>query len=864
LTARFDAPNRSRRRLASLESSDRERPWERCAMVRTSFAILAGLVLKGAALADPPSAPAENVPEKPYAGPVDALRLEPESIELVDRFDAARILVSGRTPEGEWVDLTRQADVEIVSAEKFTPPSGVVRRDADGFFHPLSDGQAIAVFNFGGRRAQAAVAVRGAASDRPVSFVRDVMPILSKAGCNSGPCHGTPKGKNGFKLSLRGYDPEWDHEQLVLDLSSRRFNRSHPADSLLLLKPANLVPHEGGFRFGTDHRYYKTLLQWIREGNALDVGRTTRAESIEVFPDQISMREPGSTQELAVVARFPDGTRRDVTRDAEVSSNRDFIAAVEEPARVKAVRAGEAAILVRYEGNYAVRCVSILPERPGYQWVDVPAWNFIDSHVYAKLQKARLLPSPLADDATFLRRVYLDLIGVQPTPEELRAFLADPAETRRKRSRIVDELLQRPEYVDRWAYKWADLLQVNRKFLGDKGVWAFRNWIRRQVAENRPVDEFVYDLLTASGSTYDNPPANFYKIARDPLKAMEDATHLFLGVRFNCNKCHDHPFERWTQLQHYELGAYFAQVQRKNGPRPGEEIVYDALSGYQPVAHPRTNEPIAPKFPYAPPAAAGDPRLRRELAAWLTAPENPYFAKSIVNRFWSYMTGVGIIEPVDDIRSSNPPTNPELLDALVKDFVDHGFDLKHLLRTIANSRTYQLSIETNETNADDAINFSHAIPRRLSAEQLQDSIAAAMGVAVAFEGLPPGFHASQLPDTAVKADFLDSFGRPPRESVCECERVAEVSLKQTLNLINGPTIGGAVADPNNRINRLAAADPTADRIVDEIYLAVLCRPPTDQERAKGIQYIDESPSKAEGAQDLCWALFNSAGFLFNR
>lgn len=832
--------------------------------IQRVLAAIGFAVMASSLIAEEATSGVEAPPEKPYAGPIEELRLEPASIELHDRRDAARILVSGRTPEGQWVDLTRLAKVEIVSTEKFKPESAIVERDADGFFLALADGQATAAFSFAGKTLEAKITVRGTSQDRPISFVRDVMPILSKSGCNTGACHGTPKGKNGFKLSLRGYDPEWDHEQLVTDLSSRRFNRSRPADSLLLLKPTASVPHVGGMRFDSRHRYYEILLQWIREGNRQDVGQTTRAVSINVYPEHTSLPEPGAVQDLVVMAIFDDGTTRDVTRDAELSSSHDFIAAVGEPARVQALRRGEAAILVRYEGNYAVKYFSILGEREGYQWADAPAWNFIDTHVYAKLQKVKLLPSPLADDATFLRRVYLDLIGVQPTPEELRAFLSDPTETRRKRARVIDELLERPEYVDRWAYKWGDLLQCNRKYLGDKGVWAFRNWIRKQVAQNRPIDEFVHELLTASGSTYDEPAANFYRIARDPLKAMEDTTHLFLGIRFNCNKCHDHPFERWTQIQHYEMGAFFAQVQRKNGSRPGEEIVYDLPTGYQPVTHPRTNAVVEPKFPFEHSGRRDSGKLREELADWLVAPENPFFARSIVNRFWSYMMGVGVIEPVDDIRSSNPPSNPELLDALTKDFVDHGFDLKHLLRTIANSRTYQLGLETNEWNEDDKINFSHALPRRLTAEQLQDSIAAAMGVAVPFDGLPAGFRASQLPDTAVKADFLDSFGRPPRESVCECERVAEVSLKQTLNLINGDTVGTTLVDPNNRINTFVAADPPFDKIVDEVYFAVLCRAPSNEERAKGVEYLAGSATKAEGAQDLAWALLNSAGFLFNR
>ena len=463
----------------------------------------------GETAATAPAGPAE---EKSYTGPITEMRLEPTSIELHDTFDAARLLVSGKTPEGQWVDLSRSATIEIQSTEKFHPSSNIVTRDSQGFFIPVADGQAIALVSYSDKKGEVKIKVSGSTQARPVSFVRDVMPILSKSGCNSGPCHGTPKGKRGFKLSLRGYDPAWDHEQLVTDLSSRRFNRSRPNDSLLLLKPMGEVPHEGGVRFTRDDRYYKILLQWIREGNKQDVTHTTRANGIEVYPEHTSLREPGSWQDLVVIASFPDGSRRDVTRDSEFTASPDFVATVTPNAQIHAVRRGEVAVLIRYEGNYAVKYFSVLGERPGYAWTPVPAWNFIDTHVYNKLQKVKLLPSPLADDATFIRRVYLDLIGMQPTPEEVKAFLADPMETRLKRAALVDELLERPEYVDRWAYKWADLLQCNRKYLGDKGVWSFRNWIRQQVSENRPIDQFVKDLITASGSTYENPPAHFSRL----------------------------------------------------------------------------------------------------------------------------------------------------------------------------------------------------------------------------------------------------------------------------------------------------------------------------------------------------------------
>lgn len=802
---------------------------------------------------------AEPFTEKPFTGKIVELRLEPAKLELTERFDFRRALLLGKTEAGSWVDLTRAA--------KWTVPSEIAIRDADGFFIPKKDGAGHAVATAAGLSAQLPISARNIAAPRPISFVQDIMPILSKCECNAGPCHGTPKGKAGFKLSLRGYDPEWDHEQLVDDLSSRRFNRSRPKDSLMLQKPAQQVPHEGGLRFEPDGHYYQVFYQWILEGNKSDVGKVARPVRLSILPERLELPGPGSVQDLVVFAHFPDGKTRDVTREAILTSSRDYIAKVAPVARLEGIRRGETAILVRYEGAYAVQYVSVASDRPGFVWNEVPANNFIDTLVLKKQKSLKILPAELCSDEDFLRRVSLDLIGVPPSPEAVRAFLADGVPTTEKRIRVIDALLDRPEYVDRWSHKWADLLDCNRKFLGEKGVWEFRNWIRQAIATNMPLDQFVYQLLTASGSSVDNPATNYYRVAREPLAAMENATHLFLGIRFNCNKCHDHPFERWTQTQHYELGAFFAGVGYKPGMLPDEEVVFDRRDGGDPVRHPRTNAAIPPKFPFELAASHSESSLatkRQQLAEWITAPTNPYFARSIVNRYWSYLLGVGIIEPIDDIRSSNPPSNPELLDTLTKDFVDHRFDLKHLLKTIARSRTYQQSLKTNPWNEDDTTNFSHALPRRLTAEQLQDAISVATGVMVKYPGMPTGFHATQLPDSKVEMEFLDQFGRPPRESVCECERVSEVSLRQALNLINGPTLGDALADPKGRLARVVGQYPDTAKIVEEVYLAVLSRRPSAAEQAEAAKYFAKSATKLEAAQDLAWALCNSPAFLFNR
>ena len=497
-------------------------------------------------------------------------------------------------------------------------------------------------------------------------------------------------------------------------------------------------------------------------------------------------------------------------------------------ASVKGARVGEATLLVRYQGNFATLPVTVLNPKPGFAWKQLPQNNYIDRAIDAKLQRLKIQPSPVVDDAGFLRRVSLDLTGQLPDPAEVRAFVADASKN--KRAAMIDKLIASPAYVDHWTLKWGDLLQNNRKYLGEKGAFEFREWIREAIAENRPYDRMVREMLTARGSSYDNPAANFYRVTRDPKPTMEKTTQVFLGVRMVCTQCHDHPFERWTQNQYYEMSAFFSAVGIRPGYEVGEEIVYDQREDFD-MKHPKDGRVMNPKFivGQAPqPVSYAVPANRRTAyAEWLTSKDNPFFAKSTVNRVWSYFLGRGIIDPVDDIRASNPPANPALLDALTKDFVDHGFDLRQLMRTIAQSRTYQASIATNEWNENDAENFSHAVPRRLSAEELMDALALATGVRPSFPEAPPDTNAEQVTDPHVGKDgFLDLFGRPSRESSCECERRSDLSLPQALNLVNGKTISDAVADSNGRVARAVLSGRPDRDVVEELYLASLSRPPT--------------------------------------
>jgi len=745
---------------------------------------------------------------------------------------------------GERVDLTRMVTIQN-TAPVVVSASGLVR--------PKGNGKGQLTFRYGKAAFSVPVECTGQDEGRyQVSFLRDVMPTLSKLGCNAGTCHGAAQGKNGFQLSLRGYDAVFDHRALTDDLAGRRFNRAAPERSLMLMKPAGVTPHVGGVLMQPGDPAYELLRLWIAQGVRLDAS-SPRVTKIEVYPQHAVLALPGMRQQMAVEATYSDGSVRDVTAEAFVESSNTEVLTADKAGLVSAVRRGEATVLARYEGAYAAASVIVMGDRSGFVWNAPPEYNFIDTLVYEKLRRLKILPSDVCSDTEFVRRAHLDLTGLPPEPEDVLAFVNDPRPSREKREALVDRLVGGPDYVEHWTNKWADLLQVNRKFLGDQGAAALRGYIRQAIAGNMPYDRFVYEILSGAGSTLDNPPAAYYKILRDPQSAMENTTHLFLAVRFNCNKCHDHPFERWTQDQYYHLSAYFAQVNRAEDPRfrgqriggtavegatPLVEVISDTNSGE--VRHDRTGEVSPPKFPYThadmPPATL--PR-RQQLAHWVASRENPYFARSYVNRIWSYLLGVGLIEPVDDIRAGNPPSNPKLLDRLTEEFIASNFNTQHLIRLICKSRTYQHSVATNKWNEDDQTNYSHAIARRLTAEVLFDAIHRTTGSPARIPGLPPGIRAAQLLDSNVQIPgaFLELLGKPPRESACECERSNEMMLGPVLNFVNGPVVAEAIRDPNNRIARLVAQEKDDAKVVDQIFLMILGRYPTDKERAAGVKAL---------------------------
>ncbi len=705
------------------------------------------------------------------------------------------------------------------------------------------------------------------ADEARVNFLRDVMPILNNTGCTAGSCHGSAKGKNGFKLSLRGYDAEFDYRALLFEVSGRRFNRAVPAASLMLAKPTMRVPHEGGMRFDEESDAFKTIEKWISQGAPYGDPMADGVSKLVVNPKEILLKEPGQEQALEVVAHYGDGSTRDVSKLAVVESNSTSTAKIEEGAVVLGERIGEAAIMVRYEGKFTTVPLTVLNPAPGFSWNKLPQHNFIDKHIDTKLKRLKIQPSDLASDEVFVRRVYIDLTGIPATPAQTVAFLDDPASSKAKRARLIEDLIGSRPYIDHWALKWGDLLQSNRKHLGEKGMWAFRQWIRDAIASNQPYDDFARELITSVGSTFQSPAANYFRVNDDPKLAMETTTQLFLGVRMVCAQCHDHPFERWTQNQYFQLSAFFAAVGMKPGFDSDEQIVYLKREDTD-FLHPKTNKPVEPEYLLA---SAGMPPIgsfgdsREALAQWLTSEKNPYFAKAIANRVWSYFFGRGIIEPVDDIRGSNPPINPALLDALEKDFIESGFDLQHLIRTIVSSRTYQAAMEANPWNAGDDINFSHFTPRRLPAESLLDAMTIATGSRPDFPEVPKDFSAQQLPDPHVDAGgFLNMFGRPERESPCECERRNDLSLPLAMSLVNGPTLADAIANPEGRVAKAILAGHSDRDLIEELYLASLGRFPTGEELDEAMTYLGSSPGRAAKAQDLLWALVNSNSFLFNR
>jgi WD40 repeat protein/mono/diheme cytochrome c family protein len=771
-----------------------------------------------------------NKVETLHTGPtVASIDVEPTTIKIGKPTEYAQLLITARMSDGTRADVTRMAKITSENAD-------IVDVNTRGMVRPDKDGATNVKISFQGKTANIPVNVSGMNIALKPDYVRDVMPIMSKLGCNAGTCHGAKEGKAGFKLSLRGYDPVYDVLAFADDLSSRRANVASPEHSLMLLKASGSVPHEGGQLTVPGELYYESLKAWIGQGAKLDM-KTPRVTSIELSPKNPVIERIGGRQQLRVIARYADGYVKDVTAEAFLDSGNGDVIEADKKGLMTSLRRGEAPILARFEGAYAATTITVMGDRTGFAWKEPEKWNKIDELVAQKWQRMKIEPSGVCSDEDFLRRIHLDLTGLPPKPEEVTAFLSDKRDTRTKRSDVIDKLIGNPDFVEHWANKWADMLQVNSKFLGAEGANGLRTWIKQQVSDNTPYDRFAYRIITATGSNKDNPPAAYFKTVRTAEDISENTTHLFLATRFNCNKCHDHPFERWTMDQYYETASYFAQIDLKGDPAAkGQTIGGTAVEGAKPlfeivadkkdgdVLHLRTNKPVAPQVPFEAELVSKTANTRREqFATWMTSPQNDYFAMSYANRIWGYLTGTGVIEPLDDIRAGNPPSNPELLQYLTNEFIQSGFNVRHLMKIIANSRTYNLSLATNKWNEDDKINYSHAKARRLPAEVLFDSVFAVTGSMPNIPGMPKGTRAAALADGQVKLQdgFLANFGKPARESVCECERSNEVNLGPVMALMSGPTVGDAISDPGNAIAKLTNEIKDDRQLVDAIFLRIL-------------------------------------------
>jgi hypothetical protein len=818
---------------------------------------LAGLFITGSLSSSaPPSEPAERAK---LIGQPTALEASPGNVALVGPRGMQQLVVTGRYADGSVRDLTAVANWKVEQAD--------IVELIDAYVRGKKNGTTNLVIEAGGKSIKVPVSVQKFETPQPVSFRHQVIAALNVGGCNAGACHGTPSGKNGFRLSLRGYDPAQDYIQLTRDVLGRRTDRLDPYASLMLQKGMGRVPHEGGARLGADTVAVQMVAGWLREGMQDDPKDLPSLQKIEILPGSRVLNSPSRWQQLAVMGHFGDGTIRDVTRLTVFSSSDAAIAEVSANGLVEFKQPGEVAILCRYLDQLQAVRFTYLEPREGFVWNNPPEANYIDKLTFAKLKQMSIPPSDLCTDEEFVRRAYLDLCGLLPTGEEVQKFLADKAAD--KRAKLIDSLLERPEYADFWALKWADVFRSSRKTIQLKGAHAFQQWLHGHINANTPFDAIIRDMLTANGSSYANPPANYYRIAKDPTNLAETTAQLFFGVRMQCAKCHNHPFERWTQDDYYSMAAWFARVKVKpdkanpapNPQTPTSEVVFSVRDGE--ITQPRSQKVMPPKFlGGAVPTIAPDRDRRDVLAEWLTSPSNPFFAKSVANRIWYHLNGKGIVDPVDDFRDSNPSCNDELLDALAKDFAANKFDVKKLIRTIMNSRTYQLSAQPNDFNKDDAKYFSHAVTKLLTAEQLLDALCDVTAVPEKYAGLPMGTRAIQLPDGEVNHPFLKTFGQPARELACECERESDSNLAQALQLINGPTINEKIRNPNNRLGKLLADKKSEKGILDQLYLASLSRLPSDAERQPALNHVAKNMDKRKAWEDVMWALLNTREFLF--
>lgn len=785
------------------------------------------------------------------------IQVFPSQAQLKTLRDRQSFVVQAFYANGITRDVTKQA--------KFVLPNEKLCRIDGATLYPATDGAAEMTVSFGKHSVKVPVKVEAATAERPISFEMDVMPVFMKAGCNTGSCHGAKSGKDGFMLSLFGYDAKGDHMRLTRELPGRRINLALPEESMVLTKGSGQVPHTGGKRFEPKSELYNTVHRWLEAGAPPDKGEVPRVDSVSLYPSNAVMDGEGETQGLTVLANYSDGTTRDVTSLAYFSSNNETSAEISQKGVVTAHERGEAFIMARFETHTVGSHFIVLPKGLKYEDPKTPEFNYIDTLTHAKLRKLRIIPSEICSDEEFLRRVSLDVAGMLPTRDEYEAFLAstDP----KKREKHVDALLNRKEFVEMWVMKWAELLQIrtvaNR--VTTKPMLRYYNWLKEKVASNTPMNVMVQELLAAKGGTFASPATNYYQAETDTLKTAENVAQVFMGMRIQCAQCHNHPFDRWTQDDYYGFAAFFSQIGRKRGEDPRETIIYNRGGGE--VRHQLTNQVMKPKFLGGEtPDVRGKDR-REVLAKWLASPDNPYFGQNLANIVWAHFFGKGIVDEVDDVRISNPAVNQELLTELGKRFTDYNYDFKRLVRDICLSRTYQLSTKTNETNERDHRNFAHAELRRMRAEVMLDCVSQITETKNKFRGLPLGARAVQIADGNTSSYFLTTFGRAKRESVCSCEVKMEPNLSQALHMINGDTSNNKIRQGKFVSVCVNEKKMDAAAIIEDMYVRCFTRKPTQAELDKLLAVVNAKPDdkkyQQEVLEDVFWSLLNSREFLFN-
>ena len=820
----------------------------------TAFVAVLGSALFSAFGDAPPAAPAQAAPSAVEgSAPFEVF---PQDINLETARDHQSVVVRVTQPDGVTRDVTGEA--------KFEMADGKVAKVEGNVLRPQADGATQLTVKYEGHAATIPVAVKDAHSSPPVSFKLDVMPTFLKAGCNTGGCHGSARGKDGFMMSLFGYDPEGDYLRITRQQTNRRVNLALPEESLLLTKSTGKVPHTGGERFKPDSDLYKTMLTWIKDGVPQDAETVAQPMSMELLPKNAVLEGEGSQQQLVVRVRYSDGTDRDMTKLAVFLSSNDNSATVDPAGKVTAAKHGEAFVMARFATFTIGSQVIVVPKSEKYEFPSYATENsYVDRLINDKLKRLRITPSDLCSDEVFIRRAYLDVIGLTPTPEQLTAFVEDKEP--KKREKLIDALLARPEFVDMWVMKFAELLKIRssqENQVSYKAALQYFTWLQDQLSKNVPMDQVVQQLLSSTGGTFDNPATNYYLVERDKTKLAENTAQAFMGMRIQCAQCHNHPFDRWTQNDYYGFVSFFSQVGRKSGEDPRESIIFNAGGGETP--HPITSKPLPPKFLGGEvPDVKGKDR-REVLAKWLASKDNPYFARNLSNIVWAHFMGTGIVDPVDDVRISNPPVNPELLDALAQNFTDYNYDFKRLVRDICTSRTYQLSTQATPSNASDTRNFARGPIRRIRAEVLLDVISQVTETKEKFKGLPLGSRAVQIADGDVSSYFLTTFGRAKRETVCSCEVSMAPNLSQALHLLNGQTTQGRV-EQGGVVNRMLIVEKRpAEEVIEQLYLRCLSRKPTAEELTKLKGMLPEDPTeKRKLIEDVFWALLNSDEFLFN-